>query len=100
MLEDIYIPKKSIFDPDKYGHFGEFGGMFVPETLMGILLDLSKEYKKYRFDRDFWLEVNDLLNTPITCLLALAGFARGPKTLNMVRMPKSFLIGATCFIAG
>jgi tryptophan synthase beta chain len=61
MIEDIYIPKKSIFDPDEYGHFGDFGGMFVPETLMGILLDLSKEYKKYRFDRDFWIEVNDLL---------------------------------------
>ncbi len=39
-------------------------------------------------------------NTPITCLLVFAGLARGPNTLNMVRIPRSFLIGATCFIAG
>ena len=53
-----YIPTPSKFDPDSNGHFGIFGGRYVPETLMPILLDLEKEYNKYRFDKDFWEEVN------------------------------------------
>ena len=56
-----YIPQPSKFDPDANGHFGIFGGRYVPETLMPILLDLEKSYKKYRFDKDFWEEVNYLL---------------------------------------
>lgn len=56
-----YIPKESKFDPDENGHFGKFGGRYVPETLMPILEELEKEYKKYRFDKDFWKEVNELL---------------------------------------
>ncbi|MEA2049116.1 MAG: tryptophan synthase subunit beta [Campylobacterota bacterium] len=56
-----YIPKASKHDPDANGHFGIFGGRYVPETLMPILLELEENYKKYRFDKDFWAEVNDLL---------------------------------------
>ncbi len=56
-----YIPKPSKFDPDSNGHFGIFGGRFVPETLMPILLELEENYKKYRFDTQFWEEVNYLL---------------------------------------
>ena len=61
MKSNIYIPKASKFDPDVNGHFGEFGGRYVPETLMPILKELEVEYKKYRFDEEFWTEVNDLL---------------------------------------
>ncbi|NQY95007.1 MAG: pyridoxal-phosphate dependent enzyme, partial [Campylobacteraceae bacterium] len=57
----MYIPKPSIFDPDDNGHFGKFGGRFVPETLMPVMLDLAKAYEKYRFDKEFWTEVNALL---------------------------------------
>ena len=56
-----YIPKASKFDPDSNGHFGIFGGRYVPETLMPILLELEESYKKYRFDPQFWSEVNALL---------------------------------------
>ena len=56
-----YIPKPSIFDPDEKGQFGIFGGQYVPETLMPILKELEVEYKKYRFDKEFWAEVNYLL---------------------------------------
>ena len=56
-----YIPKPSKFDPDDNGHFGIFGGRYVPETLMPILLELEENYNKYRFDKDFWEEVNYLL---------------------------------------
>lgn len=56
-----YIPKASKFDPNEIGEFGIFGGQYVPETLMPILKDLEKAYKKYRFDKEFWQEVNYLL---------------------------------------
>ncbi|MEA2017010.1 MAG: tryptophan synthase subunit beta [Campylobacterota bacterium] len=56
-----YIPKPSKFDPDDNGHFGIFGGRYVPETLMPILLELEENYNKYRFDKEFWDEVNYLL---------------------------------------
>ena len=53
-----YIPTAFDFDPDERGHFGIFGGRFVPETLMPSLIELDKEYKKIRFDKEFWAEVN------------------------------------------
>ena len=56
-----YIPSQSKFDPDDNGHFGEFGGRYVPETLMPVLLELEENYKKYRFDQEFWAEVNSYL---------------------------------------
>ena len=30
--------------PDQHGHFGPYGGMFVPETLMTALNELTAEY--------------------------------------------------------
>ena len=54
----MYIPSKSKFDPDENGHFGIFGGRYVPETLMPALLELKDEYEKIRFDKDFWSEVH------------------------------------------
>ena len=39
--------------PDKSGHFGEFGGKFVPETLMAMLEDLEKVFKSLRSDAKF-----------------------------------------------
>lgn len=57
----MYIPKKSKFDPDSFGHFGKFGGRYVPETLMPILLELEENYKKIRFDEEFWKEARYFL---------------------------------------
>ena len=54
----MYIPSPSTFDPDTNGHFGIFGGRYVPETLMPALLELHDEYEKIRFSRDFWSEVD------------------------------------------
>lgn len=39
--------------PDKTGHFGQFGGRYVPETLMPALLELEQAYEHYRHDREF-----------------------------------------------
>lgn len=56
-----YIPTPSKFDPNENGHFGIFGGRYVPETLMPALLKLDEEYKAIRFDKDFWKEVDGYL---------------------------------------
>ena len=57
----MYIPKASKFDPDSNGHFGIFGGRYVPETLMPVLLELDEFYKTLRFDKEFWSEVDGYL---------------------------------------
>ncbi|RFC46368.1 MAG: tryptophan synthase beta chain [Verrucomicrobia bacterium] len=44
--------------PDQHGHFGPYGGMFVPETLMDALNTLSEEYAKAREDSTFQNELN------------------------------------------
>ena len=56
--ENIYIPKPSPHDPDQNGHFGIFGGRYVPETLMPILEQLRLDYEAIRFDKEFWAEVD------------------------------------------
>ena len=47
--------------PDERGHFGIFGGRFVAETLMPLILDLEKAYGEARNDPAFKAELNDLL---------------------------------------
>ena len=47
--------------PDATGHFGEFGGMFVPETLMAPLQELAAAYAAAKADPAFHAELNDLL---------------------------------------
>ena len=47
--------------PDAHGHFGPYGGRFVPETLMSALLDLEREYEIARQDPAFQLELDYLL---------------------------------------
>jgi len=39
--------------PDRFGHFGEFGGRFVPETLMHALEELTEAYDRWRNDDEF-----------------------------------------------
>ena len=48
--------------PDRHGHFGRFGGMFVPETLMTALLELADEYEKAKVDPAFHAELGGLLH--------------------------------------
>src|SRR2546421_4349242 len=47
--------------PDAHGHFGPYGGMFVPETLMSALNDLAAEYERAKIDPGFQRELDDLL---------------------------------------
>lgn len=57
----FYVPQASKFDPDELGHFGIFGGRYVPETLMPLLLELDSQYRQIRFDQSFWVEAHKLL---------------------------------------
>jgi tryptophan synthase beta chain len=58
--------------PDAEGHYGQFGGRYVPETLMPTLLRLEEEYRQVAADRDFQAELHRLLTeyagrpTPLT----------------------------------
>ena len=47
--------------PDSRGHFGPYGGMFVPETLMSPLQDLAAEYERAKADPAFQQELDALL---------------------------------------
>jgi tryptophan synthase beta chain len=49
--------------PDAEGHFGPFGGVFVPETLMPAIEQLGQEYEKARNDPEFAWKLEDLLRT-------------------------------------
>ena len=47
--------------PDERGHFGDYGGRYVAETLMPLVLDLEREYRKAQADPEFQREFDDLL---------------------------------------
>jgi tryptophan synthase beta chain len=47
--------------PDESGHFGKFGGRYVAETLMPLILDLEREYRAAKQDPAFQAEFDDLL---------------------------------------
>jgi tryptophan synthase beta chain len=56
-----HIPNSLPGQPDEAGHFGKFGGRFVPETLMPLILDLEREYRAAKRDPAFQAEFDDLL---------------------------------------
>ena len=49
--------------PDELGHFGEFGGKYVPETLMPALAELEAAYREALEDGTFQAELDGLLAT-------------------------------------
>src|SRR3972149_2982135 len=44
--------------PDKQGHFGIYGGRYISETLMPVVLELEKAYLKFRSDKKFMAELD------------------------------------------
>ena len=71
--------------PDASGHFGPYGGMFVPETLMTALQELTDEYASARKDPEFRRELAGLLGdfcgrpTPLYFAERLTGRLGGAK---------------------
>src|SRR4028119_1221796 len=49
------------FQPNEHGYWGEFGGRFVPETLMSPIEELTSAYFAVRDDADFQAEFLNLL---------------------------------------
>src|SRR5690242_21263065 len=47
--------------PDERGHFGIFGGRFVAETLMPLILDLEQAYDTAKNDPQFQAELTELM---------------------------------------
>lgn len=46
--------------PDEQGRFGDFGGRFVSETLMPLILSLEEQFEFAKTDDSFWAEMHDL----------------------------------------
>ncbi len=45
---------------NRHGYFGEFGGQFMPETLMNAIIELEAAYEMYKNDPEFIKELEDL----------------------------------------
>lgn len=69
--------------PDEKGHFGLFGGRYVPETLMKAILELEDAYENAKNDHDFQAEFQRLLThyvgrqTPLYFAENLTNYANG-----------------------
>jgi tryptophan synthase beta chain len=55
------VPNSFRNQPDDRGHFGQFGGRYVAETLMPLVLDLEREYRAAKLDPAFAAQFDDLL---------------------------------------
>lgn len=71
--------------PDARGHFGQYGGRYVPETLMQSVIELEKEYDRAQADPEFQLQLKELLKeyvgreTPLYYAENLTSHAGGAK---------------------
>ena len=71
--------------PDERGHFGAYGGMFVPETLIPAVEEVRKAYEGARQDPAFRQELRGMLEnyagrpTPLTFCERLSDAIGGPK---------------------
>jgi tryptophan synthase beta chain len=73
--------------PDRTGHFGEYGGRFVPEALIAALDELTAEFESAQVDPAFRAELNELLRdytgrpSPLTEAPRFAEHAGGARIL-------------------
>jgi len=76
---------KPITQPDSLGHWGDYGGRFVPETLMAPLEELTAAYQSARADDSFQRELDTLLQdyagrpTPLFFTQRLTEHAHGAR---------------------
>src|SRR5436189_4854389 len=74
--------------PDAHGHFGVYGGMFVPETLMTALHELAAEYERAKSDSQFQNQLTQLLRD----------FAGRPTPLYFAKRLTEKLAGAKIYL--
>jgi tryptophan synthase beta chain len=60
-MSETSTPNTYRSGPDESGHFGLFGGRFVAETLMPLILDLERAYEEAKADPSFQAELDGLL---------------------------------------
>ncbi len=83
-LVNVEKPVFGLRDPDARGYFGDYGGRFVPETLVAPIEELTRGYLSARADAAFGDELSNLLHhyvgrpTPLYETRRLAREARGP----------------------
>src|SRR5437899_3537557 len=76
---------KPVTQPDSLGHWGRYGGRFVPETLMAPLEELTAAFEAARADESFQKELDSLLKdyagrpTPLFFARRLTESAGGPR---------------------
>ncbi len=74
--------------PDARGHFGPYGGRYVPEILMAPLESLEQAYSEARVDPEFQAELKDLL----------ANYAGRPTPLYFAKRLSEQLEGARIYL--
>src|SRR5687768_10318964 len=74
--------------PDAAGHFGRFGGVFVPETLVAALEQLQREYARAKDDLDFKRDLDHYLRE----------FVGRPSRLYFARRLTEHLGGAKVYL--
>ena len=62
-MTEKYIETQSVNVPDERGYYGEFGGRFVPETIIPALDELEEAYHDAMNDPDFQQELWHLNKT-------------------------------------
>jgi len=72
--------------PNRAGYFGDFGGRYVPETLMAALDEFEAAYKKLRRDADFRRELDDVLRDFVGRPTALTEAKRFAELCGGVRL--------------
>ncbi len=56
----VAVAEPTVHDPDARGHFGIFGGRYVPEALMAVIEEVTAAYEKARTDQTFLNELDRL----------------------------------------
>jgi len=69
------------------GRFGEYGGQYMPETLMNAVIELEEAYNRFKEDPEFQRELNELLNE----------YANRPSRLYFAKKMTSELGGAKIY---
>jgi tryptophan synthase beta chain len=82
------MTEKWMQGPDERGHFGPYGGRYVPETLMAPLEELERAFHEARQDAEFQQELKELLET----------YAGRPTPLYEARRLSAELGGARIFL--
>src|SRR5688500_10159894 len=82
--------------PDERGHFGLYGGRFVAETLMPLILELEKAYTEAKNDPSFKKELDGHLKTYVGRPSALYFAER--LTAHFGRKTASGLMGAKIYL--